>query len=250
MAELLRVEKLCRNEILNSVSFTVESGEMVAVMGPSGSGKSTLLYNVAGMDTPSGGRVWLKGQEITGLTEDEKADLRLNRMGFVFQQMNMMANLNILDNILLPALQSNKGRKENRKSKAELKNEAVKIMQKLSIAELAERSITQVSGGQLQRACICRSMMNRPEILFADEPTGALNKGASAEVMKEFVKLNHEGTTILMVTHDSKVASKCNRILYMSDGSICGELKMHGMESTAEKQREDKVNKWLMEMGW
>ncbi|MDD6571548.1 MAG: ATP-binding cassette domain-containing protein, partial [Thermoflexaceae bacterium] len=190
MAELLRVENLCKNQILNHVSFTMESGEMVAVMGPSGSGKSTLLYNVAGMDCPSEGKVWLKDREIAGLSEDEKADLRLNRMGFVFQQMNMMSNLNILDNILLPAVQLNKTTKKNRKSKAELTNEALKLMEKLSIPDLAERSITQVSGGQLQRACICRSMMNWPEILFADEPTGALNKSAAAGVMEEFVKLN------------------------------------------------------------
>ena len=172
----------------------METGEMVAVMGPSGSGKSTLLYNVAGMDQPSDGEVWLNGQEITGFSEDEKASLRLHRMGFVFQQMNMMGNLNILDNILLPAMQANKGRKENRKSKAELTNEARRLMQKMSVSNLAERRITQVSGDQLQRACICRSMMNRPEILFADEPTGALNKSAAAEVMEEFVKLNREET--------------------------------------------------------
>lgn len=250
MAELLRVENLCKNQILNHVSFMMESGEMVAVMGPSGSGKSTLLYNVAGMDCPSEGKVWLKGQEIAGLSEDEKADLRLNRMGFVFQQMNMMSNLNILDNILLPAVQLNKIMKKNRKSKAELTNEALKLMEKLSIPNLADRSITQVSGGQLQRACICRSMMNRPEILFADEPTGALNKSAAAGVMEEFVKLNREGTTILLVTHDSKVASRCNRILYLLDGSICGELKLDRMEDGMERMREEKVNRWLMDMGW
>ena len=112
MAELLRVENLCKDQILNNVSFTIEKGEMVAVMGPSGSGKSTLLYNVAGMDQPSGGSVFLSGEEITQLSEDEKAFFRLHKMGFVFQQMNMMGNLNILDNILLPAVQANKNGEE------------------------------------------------------------------------------------------------------------------------------------------
>ena len=112
MAELLRVENLCKDQILNNVSFTIEKGEMVAVMGPSGSGKSTLLYNVAGMDQPSGGSVFLSGEEITKLSEDEKAFFRLHKMGFVFQQMNMMGNLNILDNILLPAVQANRNGKE------------------------------------------------------------------------------------------------------------------------------------------
>ena len=250
MAELLRVENLCKDQILNNVSFTIEKGEMVAVMGPSGSGKSTLLYNVAGMDQPSGGSVFLSGEEITKLSEDEKAFFRLHKMGFVFQQMNMMGNLNILDNILLPAVQANKTKKKNRRSKAELLKDVENLMQKLSISDLADRSITQVSGGQLQRACICRSMINHPEILFADEPTGALNKSAAAEVMEEFVKLNKEETTILLVTHDSKVASRCSRILYLLDGSICGKLKLPKTEDGMEKQREETVNKWLMEMGW
>lgn len=250
MAELLRVENLCKDQILNNVSFTIEKGEMVAIMGPSGSGKSTLLYNVAGMDQPSGGSVFLSGEEITQLSEDEKAFFRLHKMGFVFQQMNMMGNLNILDNILLPAVQANKTKKKNRRLKAELLKDVENLMKKLSISDLAERSITQVSGGQLQRACICRSMINHPEILFADEPTGALNKSAAAEVMEEFVKLNKEETTILLVTHDSKVASRCSRILYLLDGSICGELKLPKTEDGMEKQREETVNKWLMEMGW
>ena len=250
MEELLKVEQLCKNQILDHVSFTVESGEMVAVMGPSGSGKSTLLYNVAGMDQPTGGKVWLNGREITGLSEDEKAGLRLQRMGFVFQQMNMMGNLNLLDNILLPAVAFHKGRKADKKSKAELTDRARMLMQKLSISGLEKRNITQVSGGQLQRACICRSMMNQPEILFADEPTGALNKSAAAEVMEEFVRLNKEGTTILLVTHDSKVASRCHRILYLLDGSVRGELKLPKMTDDTEKRREEKVNQWLMQMGW
>ncbi|MGN1159288.1 MAG: ABC transporter ATP-binding protein [Lachnospiraceae bacterium] len=250
MEELLKVEQLCKNQILDHVSFTVESGEMVAVMGPSGSGKSTLLYNVAGMDQPTGGKVWLNGREITGLSEDEKAGLRLQRMGFVFQQMNMMGNLNLLDNILLPAVAFHKGRKADKKSKAELTDRARMLMQKLSISGLEKRSITQVSGGQLQRACICRSMMNQPEILFADEPTGALNKSAAAEVMEEFVRLNKEGTTILLVTHDSKVASRCHRVLYLLDGSVRGELKLPKMTDDTEKRREEKVNQWLMQMGW
>lgn len=250
MDKLLRVENLCRDQILNRVSFEIRQGEMVAVMGPSGSGKSTLLYNVAGMDQPSGGKVWLRDKEISGLSEDEKSKLRLHRMGFVFQQMNMLANLNILDNILLPVMQANKEREENKKSKAELIAAARRLMQKLSISGLEERSITQVSGGQLQRACICRSMMNEPEILFADEPTGALNKGAAAEVMEELVKLNREGTTILMVTHDSRIASRCDRILYLLDGSICGELVLGKPSAGSNRLREEKVNQWLLEMGW
>ena len=248
MEKLLRVENLTKGQILHQISFDMAQGEMLAVMGPSGSGKSTLLYNVAGMDQPTSGQVWLGDVEVTKLSEDEKARLRLRRMGFVFQQMNMMANLNIQDNILLPAAQANRGK--GRKSKEELNLRARGLMEKLGIAGLETRAITQVSGGQLQRACICRSMMNEPEILFADEPTGALNKSAAEEVMEELVKLNQEGTAILMVTHDSKVASSCDRIIYLLDGRISAELALGKSVAGAEKQREEKTARWLMEMGW
>lgn len=246
METLLRIKKLTKGQILHEISFTMKQGEMLAIMGPSGSGKSTLLYNVAGMDQPSGGGVWLGDTEITGLTEDKKARLRLHRMGFVFQQMSMMANLNILDNILLPAVWANRGR--DGKTKAELTAKARMLMEKLSISDLEKRRIKEVSGGQLQRACICRSMMNEPEILFADEPTGALNQSAAAEVMAEFAKLHREGTAVLVVTHDSKVAAECDRVLYLLDGRIRGTLVLE--ESIGAKQREDTVNQWLREMGW
>ncbi len=246
MKKLLRVENLAKENILHQVTFDMEQGEMLAVMGPSGSGKSTLLYNVAGMDQPTSGQVWLGDVEITKLSEDDKARLRLHRMGFVFQQMNMMANLNLLDNILLPVAQANK----SRKSKEELRLRAQTLMEKLGITGLEKRTITQVSGGQLQRACICRSMMNGPEILFADEPTGALNKSAAGEVMAELVKLNREGTTILMVTHDNRIASSCDRIIYLLDGQISAELTLGKSAAGTEKRREEKVARWLMEMGW
>ncbi|MGN1002022.1 MAG: ABC transporter ATP-binding protein [Oscillospiraceae bacterium] len=244
MEELLRVKKLCKNGILKEISFGVKAGEMVAIMGPSGSGKSTLLYQVSGMDRADSGEVWIDGTEICGLSEDERAKLRLSQMGFVFQQMNMLKNLNLLDNILLPACRLNKGKVSGKA----LERRARMLMRKMGIEELAQRRITEVSGGQLQRACICRSMMNQPKILFADEPTGALNQSAAREVMAEFTRLNQEGATILMVTHDSKVAAKCGRILYLLDGSIQGELSLAG--TAGEKEREEKVSRWLAGMGW
>ena len=248
MEKLLRVKNLTKGQILHQITFDMEPGEMLAVMGPSGSGKSTLLYHVAGMDQPTSGQVWLGDVEVTRLSENEKARLRLHRMGFVFQQMNMMGNLNLIDNILLPATQANKGKKH--KSKEELSLRTHRLMEKLGIAGLEKRAITQVSGGQLQRACICRSMMNEPEILFADEPTGALNKSAAAEVMGELVKLNREGTTILMVTHDSRIASSCDRMIYLLDGQISAELTLGKAAASKEKRREETVVRWLMEMGW
>lgn len=250
MAEVLCVKELCKDQILDHVSFSVEKGEMVAIMGPSGSGKSTLLYHIAGMDEPSGGEIRLEGTEITGLAEDERARVRLQGMGFVFQQMNMLSNLNLLDNILLPAVQANRHKKKGKKTKRELKEAAYDLMRKLSVRELAARKVTEVSGGQLQRACICRSMMNEPKLLLADEPTGALNQSAAEEVMDEFVRLNRDGTTILMVTHDSRVASRCNRIIYLLDGGIRGELCLGKLARTAKKDRERAVSDWLGQLGW
>ena len=251
MSEILCVKNLCKDEILKDISFCVHAGEMVAVMGPSGSGKSTLLYCLSGMDRATSGEIRLEDAEICRivgdgadvvLSEDELARIRLTRMGFVFQQMNMLSNQNIFDNILLPALQAGKYPKE------ELRRRAASLMEKMSIGDLSDRKITEVSGGQLQRACICRSMINQPQILFADEPTGALNRSAAAGVMTELGRLNDEGTTILIVTHDSRVASKCSRILYLIDGRIKGELQLSGL--SLQQEKEEKVSEWLGTIGW
>lgn len=254
MAEILKVKDLCKtyviekrqNNVLKNVSFSVEEGDMVAIMGPSGSGKSTLLYAVSGMDVPTSGTVLFDGKDITALSANELAEIRLNKMGFIFQQMYMMKNLTILDNIALPALES----KSDKATKAEKIKRAEELMRKLSIMEVADNDINEVSGGQLQRACICRSMVNKPKLLFADEPTGALNRTASGEVMEELVKLNEEGTTIMMVTHDAKVAARCKRVLYIVDGNIKGEYISEKKEGEGPQDNERRLNNWLMDLGW
>lgn len=254
MGHLLEVKDICKtyvidkrqNNVLRNVEFVVNDGEMVAIMGPSGSGKSTLLYSVSGMDNPTSGTVIFDGTDITKLKDKDLAELRLDEMGFIFQQMYMMKNLTILDNIVLPAIQSKKI-KETRKEKMKRGEE---LMHKLGIIEVADNDINEVSGGQLQRAAICRSMINKPKLLFTDEPTGALNRTAANEVMDELVKLNKEGTTIMMVTHDSKVAAKCSRILYIVDGNIKGEYDNSNTENESEKEVERKINNWLLELGW
>lgn len=254
MTALLNVKDLCKtyvinkrqNNVLKNVNFTVEAGEMVAIMGPSGSGKSTLLYAVSGMDKPTGGTVLFDEKDITKMNSKKLAALRLDEMGFIFQQMYMMKNLTILDNIVLPAMES----KKTSESKKQKIKRGEDLMRKLGIIDVADNDINEVSGGQLQRACICRSMINRPKVLFADEPTGALNRTASNEVMKELVKLNEEGSTIIMVTHDSKVAAKCSRVLYIVDGNIKGEFKSGNDKDIQEKERERRLNNWLMDLGW
>ena len=252
MKAVLEVRDLCRtyvvnkrqNHVLRNVSFTVNEGEMVAVMGPSGSGKSTLLYTVSGMDRMTSGKVDFCGRDISSLSEDELAELRLDDMGFIFQQMYMLKNLTVLDNIILPAVKS----RRNKASRREKTERGRELMHKLGIADIADNDINEVSGGQLQRACICRSMMNRPKMIFADEPTGALNRTSSEEVMAELAKLNEEGTTIMLVTHDAKVAAKCTRVLFIVDGNIKGEFGIDRAEP--QRDRERALNNWLMEMGW
>lgn len=255
MNAILEVKDLCKtyivnkrqNNVLKNVNFSVREGEMTAIMGPSGSGKSTLLYAVSGMDHITSGEVWFGGKNIADMGEKELADLRLNEMGFIFQQMYMMRNLSVLDNIILPACQSDKV-KESRK---ETTSRGEALMRRLGIIDVADHDITEVSGGQLQRACICRSLINQPEMIFADEPTGALNRTTSGEVMEELVKINEQGTAVLLVTHDVKVASKCSRVLYLVDGNIKGEYNLERLSATSGRnERERALGNWLMEMGW
>ena len=233
-----------QNNVLKNVSFQVEKGEMVAIMGPSGSGKSTLLYSVSGMDRATSGEVMFDGKDITKLNENQLAELRLNKMGFIFQQMFMMKNLSILDNVLLPAIESKKDLSPRKEKVAK----AEALMRKLGIIEVADNDINEVSGGQLQRACIARSMMNNPDILFADEPTGALNRQSSIEVMDELTKLNKDGTTIMMVTHDSKVAARCSRVLYIIDGQIAGEFNANKdiVEQKEKGSLRNRINEGLI----
>lgn len=255
MSNILEVKDLCKtyivnknqNNVLRNINFNVAEGEMVAIMGPSGSGKSTLLYSVSGMDNITAGEIKFLGKDISKLKPKEIANIRLDKMGFIFQQMYMLKNLSIIDNIVLPAFQS----KTNNKTRSEIVEDAKTLMKSLGINEIANNDINEVSGGQLQRGCICRSLINNPKIIFADEPTGALNRTSSNEVMSELRKINELGTTVMLVTHDVKVASMCSRILYIVDGNIQGEYNFDRNDNDSKiKERERILNNWLLEMGW
>ena len=252
---ILEANDLCKtyivdkrqNNVLRNVNFSIKNGEMVAVMGPSGSGKSTLLYTVSGMDRLTAGNVIFDGKNIAEMNEKELSILRLDDMGFIFQQMYMLKNLTVLDNIILPACQS----KKNSENRSQTVQRAQSLMRKLGIIDIADNDINEVSGGQLQRACICRSMINNPKMIFADEPTGALNRTSSDEVMEELTKLNNDGTTIMLVTHDVKVAAKCTRVLFIVDGNIKGEYNLNRYENASQmRERERALNNWLLELGW
>ena len=230
--------------ILDGVSVAINAGEFVAVMGPSGSGKSTLLFALSGMDRVDAGKVVFDGKELSALGENDLADIRRTQMGFVFQQPTLLRNLNILDNIILPAM------RDRRQDAAKVTAKARTLMQQAGIPELAVREITQASGGQLQRVGICRALMNEPKIIFGDEPTGALNSQAANDIMTLLAGIHRTGTTILLVTHDVKVAAKAERVLFMIDGKIAGEHGI-GADNTADdglKAREEQLTAWLADM--
>lgn len=252
MSVILSVKELCKTYILNGISnnvlrnvnFQMQQGEFVSIMGPSGSGKSTLLYTVSGMEAMTSGTVKVDGKDISKLTKKELSRFRLMEMGFIFQKMYMLKKLCVLDNILLPGYQSGEDR-------ASVRKKAEELMRRQDIIDIAEREITEISGGQLQRACICRALINSPKIIFADEPTGALNSRAAGDVMRELSAANAEGTSVLMVTHSVRVAAQSDRVIYLVDGDIQGEVELGRLKDEKDMgRRERTLNSWLMERGW
>jgi putative ABC transport system ATP-binding protein len=229
--------------VLNGVSVEINEGEFVAIMGPSGSGKSTLMFALSGMDGIDDGKVAFDGRELSALRENELADIRRTKMGFVFQQPTLLKNLNILDNIILPSMRN------NRKKVSEITAKARMLMKKVGIAELEKRDITQVSGGQLQRAEICRALMSDPDIVFGDEPTGALNSKAAQEIMNVFSGINAEGTAVMLVTHDARVAAQTERIMFMGDGRIVSEMRLPKSAGLDLDDRIKKVTAKMREIG-
>lgn len=246
MEKMIEVNKLCKsyegNEVLKDVSFDVNKGEFTAVMGPSGCGKSTLLYCVSGMDRQDSGEVRLIGKTQSELTEKEMEKQRLRHMGFIFQKANFLKNLSVEDNIIFPAFQA------GMKSRKEIVKEAEQLMEQMGILAVADRDSRKISGGQLQRAAICRAMMNHPDILFGDEPTGALNSSATSEVMDLLGEINVKGTTIFLVTHDAKVAARADRIIYLEDGRIRDEFVLSKYAGKELNGRQEKVQTWLAGM--
>ncbi|WP_028547120.1 ABC transporter ATP-binding protein [Paenibacillus taiwanensis] len=232
-----------KRNILDGVSAYINEGEFVAVMGPSGSGKSTLMFVLSGTDGVNDGKVVFDGRDLSAVGENELSDIRRIKMGFVFQQPTMLKNLNILDNIILPSMRN------NRKNAAKISEKARALMKRVGITELEKRDITQVSGGQLQRAAICRALMNSPKIIFGDEPTGSLNSKSAQDIMDIFSEINAEGTAVMLVTHDAKVAARTERIMFMRDGTIVSELKLPKFEGADMDGRIEKVTEIMREIG-
>lgn len=233
-----------RRKVLDGVSVEINEGEFVSVMGPSGSGKSTLLFALSGMDGVDSGKVSFDGRDLSALSENELADVRRTKMGFVFQQPTLLRNLNILDNIILPSM------RDRRANGTEITEKARALMNKTGVAELENRQITQASGGQLQRVGICRALMNDPKVIFGDEPTGALNSTSANDIMELLADIHRSGTTILLVTHDVRVAAKTERVLFLFDGKIAGEYLAGAYDEAGDdlRAREERLTAWLADM--
>lgn len=225
--------------VLHGVDLQVRGGEHVAVMGPSGSGKSTLLYTLSGMDTITGGTVSFAGQDLGSLTQKQLARRRLTAMGFVFQHVHLLKNLCLLDNVVLPAYLAGLA------PRAELNRRAMRLLERTGVADLAHRDVSEASGGQLQRIGICRALINEPTVVLGDEPTGALDSTAAAEVLDILGEVNAEGTTVVLVTHDPAVAARADRVLYMVDGRIVGDREQGRYRAPDLDRRRADVTTWL-----
>lgn len=233
-----------QNHILSNVDLALYEGDFTVIMGSSGSGKSTLLYSLSGMDRVTSGQVLYENADLTTMKEKELAALRHGDFGFVFQQMHLVSNLSLFENIVVP------GYLNKSVDAGAVRKRAEELMKKMGIEGVKSHLPSQVSGGEQQRCAIARAVIHTPKLLFADEPTGALNRRNTTEVLDLLMELNREGQSILMVTHDMRSALRATRLLYLSDGKIAGELTLSPYEQEEEKSREVQVNAWLSSMEW
>lgn len=236
------VKAFGENTVLHGIDIDVYEGDFTVIMGSSGSGKSTLLYALSGMDRISGGELFYRDRNISNASEKELTRLRANDFAFVFQRTHLINNLTLGENIRMAALIGNVPDNE-------AKTRTDELITRMNLDNAKDRLPSQVSGGEAQRAAVARAVITRPAILFADEPTGALNKSNSEEVLNLFSSLNAEGQTVLLVTHDKEAALRGNRVLYLEDGTIIGELELPNYAGK-DKAREEKLTAWLEGLGW
>lgn len=242
--EIVKTYPGAQEPVLNRINVEIYDGDFTVIMGPSGAGKSTLLYALSGMDTISSGQVLYKGKELGSLSEKKMAKLRASEFGFVFQQTHLVSNLTLFENVAVA------GFLEKGKSEQDVRNRAEELLKQMNVEKAKNRLPSEASGGEAQRAAMARAMVNQPGLLFADEPTGALNRKNSEEVLDLLTSLNREGQSILMVTHDVKAAIRGTRILYLEDGKILDEMPLPSFDVKTAKEREEKVSAWLTALSW
>ena len=248
---LLKTENLSKTfsngglqqHVLKNIDLELYRGDFTVIMGASGAGKSTLLYALSGMDTPSLGKITFGDKVISELSQDGLAVFRRDHCGFVFQQIYLVDGMSVMDNVLCAGLLVNKDKKA-------LASRARELFAAVDISEETQKKFpAQISGGEAQRVGIVRALINSPEILFADEPTGALNSKTGLDVLDTLTKFNEQGQSVVMVTHDMRSARRGNRILYLKDGAILGECDL-GKYSHGDMSRHEKLSAFLKEMGW
>ena len=228
--------------VLSQVDLELYERDFTVIMGASGSGKSTLLYALSGMDQATAGQVMYGGENIVDAVEKRLASLRHSDFGFIFQQMHLVSNLSLLENIVVPGYLNKKVSVNQVKARAE------ELLQMMGLSHIKSHLPSQVSGGEQKRCAIARAVINSPKLLFADEPTGALNRKNTTEVLNLLTDLNQSGQSILMVTHDIRAALRATRLLYLEDGKIVGDLPLPDYSLEEEKSREAQVNAWLSAM--
>ena len=248
---VIRTEKLCKSFVAGGIKHTIIDGldleiyekDFTVIMGASGAGKSTLLYALSGMDRASGGKILFCERDITRFTSDQLAIFRRRHCGFVFQQIHLVSSMSVMDNVLCAGLLTNQKR-------ADLVRKAKQMFQTVGITkELWQKFPNQLSGGEAQRCGIVRALINTPDVVFADEPTGALNSASSDAVLNVLTEVNRQGQSIVMVTHDMKSARRGSRILYLKDGRLIGECDLGPYEGETP-ERTKKLSAFLEEMGW
>lgn len=251
METIIEAKKICKSfshggvqqHILKNIDLNIYKGDFTVIMGASGAGKSTLLYQLSGMDKPTLGEILFESKDITNFKADQLAIFRRKACGFVFQQTYLIDTMSVLDNVLAPGLLVNKNKKE-------VVEKAKDILRSVDISDdLFNKFPTQLSGGEAQRVGIARSLINSPSIVFADEPTGALNSKTGKDVLDTLTKANDKGQSIVMVTHDINSARRGNRIIYIKDGEISDELIL-GKYIDEDSERNNKLNEFLSRMGW
>lgn len=249
---ILSAKGLCKSfahnggqiHILSHVDFDLYEGDFTVIMGASGSGKSTLLYALSGMDRATAGTVTYKEKDLVTMSEKNLAKLRHTDFGFIFQQMHLVSNLSLFENIAVS------GYLNKEVSAKQVKERVEELLKEMGISHIKSHLPSQVSGGEQQRCAIARAVVHSPKVLFADEPTGALNRKNTKEVLNLLTRLNQEGQSILMVTHDMKAALRATRIHYLEDGNMAGELTLPPYNPEEEKSREAQVNAWLNSLNW
>lgn len=248
---ILRTSCLCKTfiseslqyNVLKNIDLEIYEGDFTVIMGSSGSGKSTLLYLLSGLDHATSGEIYFREKRIDKMKEKATALFRRKNIGFVFQSINLVPNLTLYENITIPGYLSNKNRKE-------VNEKAMELLKTMELDAHAFKYPSQVSGGQQQRTAIARGVINKPEILFADEPTGSLNSAQGEAALDMLTNLNNSGQTIIMVTHDLKAACRANRLLFLKDGSISGEMHLDPFSNKGDSLRESKIFEFLKEKGW